>query len=61
MRSTCLCFKSVFMQCGVPWDLYENMTMIWCIVPESLEHKCKCDWIENVAHTVKTTLQKYPG
>ncbi len=59
MRSTCLCFKPVFMPCGVPWDLYENMTMIWCILPESLEHKC--DWIENVAHTVKTTLQKNPG
>ncbi len=28
MRSTCLCFKTVFMPCGVPWDLYENMTMM---------------------------------
>jgi len=31
------------------------------VVPESLEHKCKCDWIENVAHTVKATVQKNPG
>lgn len=49
-----------FRQRGVPWDVFENMTMIWGVVPESLEHKCKCDRIENVVQTVKTTLQKNP-
>lgn len=50
-----------FRQCGVPWDDTKTWPWYGGVVPESLEHKCKCDWIENVAHTVKTTVQKNPG